>query len=74
MTHHSKIILRHRLTGNIYEHVHDSTFRNVVNGKTKDCTKEEAQLLIINGTLTNFANENPNFLKLIKAGMLSVEL
>ncbi len=74
MTHHSKIILRHRLTGNIYEHVEDSTFRNVVNGKTKDCTKEEAQLLIISISMTNFANENPNFLKLIKAGMLSVEL
>jgi len=69
-----KIILRHRLTGNIYEHVEESTFRNVVNGKTKDCTLDECKLLIVNMTMTNFANENPNFLKLIKAGMLSVEL
>ena len=74
MTHHSKIILRHRLTGNIYEHVEDSTFRNVVNGKTKDCTLDECKLLIVSMTLTNFANQNPNFLKLIKAGMLSVEI
>ena len=74
MTHHSKIILRHRLTGNIYEHVEDSTFRNVVNGKTKDCTPDECKLLIISLAMTNFANKNPNFLKLIKAGMLSVEI
>lgn len=75
MTHPSnqKIICRHKETGNIYEHVEDVTFRNVVNEKTKALTRDEAKLFVVSMSLTNFANKNQHFLKLIKAGMLSVE-
>ena len=69
-----EIILRHKETNVIYRHVEDNIFQNVVNEKTKALSKEECKMFTINATMTNFANKNENFLKLIKAGMLSVEL
>jgi len=69
-----EIILRHKETNVIYRHVEDNIFQNVVNEKTKALSKEECKMFTINATMTNFANKNENFLKLIKAGMLSFEL
>ena len=67
------IIARHKKNNNIYKHIEDSIFQNVINDKQKELSSDEIKDFVINGRLTTMANENPLLLVLIKNLKLQYE-
>ena len=67
------IIARHKKNNNIYKHIEDSIFQNVINDKQKELSLDEIKDFVINGRLTTMANENPLLLVLIKNLKLQYE-